>query len=209
MPAGLARFQEAIGAEFPTLLVPNAQAGQAPALQPFRFVSGDGNEVVSVALNLFSFTTKRYGVFAQFQDRFDALFSRFRKIHAPEELTRAGLRYVNVLPWLDTGLARPHPWLKLEIGAPKILRRSMPLFATSMVLEYPAGRLRVQAGRAQEQPAGPGVAARFTLDFDFSREGPFPVTDLPSFLDLGHTTVEDAFFGLLTPEALRRLEGRS
>jgi uncharacterized protein (TIGR04255 family) len=46
------------------------------------------------------------------------------------------------------------------------------------------------------------------LDLDGYLEGSVPTGELPDFLDRAHTVIEDAFFGLLTDEYHRYLQGK-
>ena len=55
--------------EFPKVGVPNAEIGQAPALQPYQFKSDDDHEPVMVAINRFAYSTKRCDGFAKFKPR--------------------------------------------------------------------------------------------------------------------------------------------
>lgn len=214
--SGLERFQKAVGTDYPRLFVPAVQPGQFPALIPFRLSSQDDSRSINVALNLFSVMARSYGVFPEFRAEFDRLFSEFRKMHNPPTLTRLGLRYINVLPVAPTvtGSILPilHPWLDMKTEVPEGLRRPVSESSTALVLEYPHGRLRLTVGNAQaEKRSADGTIANassvFLFDLDFFREGTIESSEVVSFLENAHATIEQAFFDLLRPDVVVQLEG--
>lgn len=211
--AGLDRFQRNLGEEFPTLFVPKAAAGEPLALKPYQWKSEDGSRSVNVALNVFSYMSRSYGVFDEFRAEFRRLAGFFFEIHKPQSFTRLGLRYINVLPTLNCAAEALHPWLSLGLRLPIFGESEASEVAGSFLLKRPGGTLRLAFGdalpsdRPQFGSKGAPIAG-FVLDFDFFRSGPVPASDLESFLDEGHRTIESLFFALVTPGALGVMEGR-
>ncbi|HPA51044.1 MAG TPA: TIGR04255 family protein [Thermoanaerobaculia bacterium] len=211
--AGLDRFQRALGPEFPSLFVPKAAAGEPLALKPFQWKSEDGSRSVNVALNVFSYMSRRYGVFEEFKTEFRRLSSMFFEIHRPDSLTRLGLRYVNIFPAMECTAEALHPWLELGLRLPALGESEASEVAAAFLLKRPGGTLRLAFGEAAPSdftPIGPaGVRLTgFALDFDFFRVGPAVVGDIDPFLDEGHQTIETLFFSMVKPEALRVMEGK-
>ena len=212
--AGLDRFQQTLGEEFPSLLVPKVHAGEAPALEPYQWQSEDGSRSISVALNLFSFMSRQYGVFGEFQSEFRKHADSFFGIYRPKKFTRMGLRFINLFPQLDSSVSALHPWLDLGMRTPVNPDGIVREIQGSMVVEVPPSILRLTFGKAIQSIPRPGSAFAglvegFVLDFDFYREGSIPPEEMSSFLESGHETIESWFFSLLKPEALNMLEGRT
>lgn len=101
-------FFEKIRSGYPRVLVPNAQAGVAPALQHYRFQSDDRVRTISVALNSLAFSETTYSGHQSFATEFERLaglfFSCFRSI---QRLVRVGWRYVNFIPVPHKGTVLP------------------------------------------------------------------------------------------------------
>jgi uncharacterized protein (TIGR04255 family) len=210
----LGQFQSAIQKEFPNLFVPTVPSGPDPsALMPYRFVSSDQSESLQVAVNRFALVWKRYSVFEAFRSRFLDLFGRFRsQAYDPPTFTRMGLRYMNVFPAQPASIKQFHPWLAIGLNAPSLASQNAEQITGSVNLVFPEGRLRVYVG---DEPTGlqnigfpaNALAGTFALDLDFYTGGPVPSGDLEVFLDAAHKRVDDAFFGLVTEEALKVLGG--
>jgi uncharacterized protein (TIGR04255 family) len=212
--AGLDRFQQTLGEEFPSLLVPKVQAGEALALKPFQWQSEDGSRSINVALNLFSFMSKQYGVFGEFQSEFRKYADSFFGIYSPKKFTRLGLRFINLFPQLDSTVSALHPWLDLGMRTPVSPKGTVREVQGSMVVEVPPALLRMTFGKAIQNSPRPGtpfagLAEGFVLDFDFYREGSIPMDEMLPFLETGHEIIESWFFSLLRPDALKILEGKS
>lgn len=206
---GLGSLQAALAEDFPKLLVPVADPGEALALKPYRLASADSSEFVCVAVNLFAFITTKYTVFEKFMDRLDALVRIFRKVHQPDVLSRVGLRYVNKLPWSDASAGRFHPWLNLGLKAPEILRRPIEEIQASFVLKYDHGSVRVAIGRERTPaaPQGATTADNFLLDLDYFTRIATAPRDLISVVRRGHDTLGKAFFDLLTRNGWNAMGG--
>jgi uncharacterized protein (TIGR04255 family) len=212
--AGLDRFQKTLGEEFPSLLVPKVQAGEAHALKPYQWQSEDGLRSINVALNLFSFMSRQYDVFGGFQSEFRKHADSFFEIHRPKRFTRLGLRFINFFPHLESTVSALHPWLDLGLRTPAILEGTVKEIQGSVVVEVPPALLRMTFGKAAQNGPRPGtpflgLTEGFVLDFDFYREGSIPADEIFSFLEAGHQVIESSFFSLLKPDALKMLEGKS
>lgn len=103
MELGRAEFYGRIRDHFPTLHVPRASEGEAPALQPYRFLTEDETRWVGLAVNSLSYSVKGalYGSFVEFSkgflDRLSTLLEVVPSV-ADRGMTRVGLRYQNHIP---------------------------------------------------------------------------------------------------------------
>src|SRR5262249_43250106 len=89
-------FWTNIKRDYPKMLVPT----QASALMPYQFHSDDGTNALSVGLNSFALTCRKYLGHAKFAAAFFDAFDSFQRLIHLRHLTRAGLRYVNVIPFV-------------------------------------------------------------------------------------------------------------
>jgi uncharacterized protein (TIGR04255 family) len=213
------RFQREVRAEFPKLFVPAAVVGVSPLTQSMKLASNDGADSLLLAINSFAFSTDRYDTFPAFREKFLKIQSLFCKYLELSQLTRFGLRYVNILPpACDDGTLghRIHPCLNLELSG--LTTDGAWTNQPQVIVEKEAGRcilrtalLSVQGGasvppgvvRAPFVALSPGVQ----LDLDCYSNAACTVGDLPTLLDEAHDTIESAFFGIITGEYLKYLKG--
>lgn len=211
--AGLDRFQQNLGAEFPSLFVPKAAAGEPLALKPYQWKSEDGSRSVNVGLSVFSYMSRRYGVFEEFRTEFKRLAGLFFEIYRPNLFTRLGLRYINIFPSLEGRAEALHPWLDLGLRLPVFGDSEASEVSGAFFLKRPGGTLRLAFGdahlmdRPQIGPKGVPMDG-FALDFDFFRVGSTAIDEVDSFLDDGHRSIEELFFALVKPDALDVMEGK-
>jgi uncharacterized protein (TIGR04255 family) len=205
-----AGLQSKIRGEFPKMLVPQVSAGEAVALKPVQLVAEDDGEVVSLAINSFAFSTKRYQTYGEFRKRFVQIFDIVAGLYLPPAFTRVGLRYLN---WLPSEFPKSeksgqlHPGLTLGItGAPAgEMHNPQVLF----VVKNGEHMLRVALLPDENlaHNAGQEMGSKL-LDFDgFVAAKKIDIDGIMPILDRAHEMIDDAFFGMLTPEFLAYLNG--
>jgi uncharacterized protein (TIGR04255 family) len=196
-------IQKAVQREFPQLLVPKVQGGDFPALKPFHLAAADDSERLTLAVNSFAFITRRYPEFEGFRQRYEPLLKLFLDHFQPRHVTRAGLRYLNWLPTelpsLGSNPRRLHPALKLELAG-------LPCEEAWLATPSFQGQQRHGDSLLTIQ-LGPDGDNGIRLDFDCSRAGELPATDVMSILDGVHQVIEQAFFALVTEEYLAYMKG--
>lgn len=198
---GRAEFFQRIRDDYPTLRVPKAAAGEAPALQPYRFDSGDGGRWVGLAVNSLSYATKgpHYGSFDDFAGVFLNVLHELVEIVpsvSASGLTRVGLRYQNHLPVrrdADGGvLEMPLDLANLSLGRETLAN-------VLHVAEYvtPNGKMRVIIDTTQEGIAP--LAALFDVDVMVDRDldQTIPIDDVDGVLHLAHSDVKATLSNLL------------
>jgi len=213
------RFQREVRAEFPKLFVPVAANGIPPLTQPARLVSTDGADSLLLAINSFAYSTERYQDFPTFREKFLRMRDIFCRHATLTDLTRFGLRYINILPPSgDDGMLgnRIHPCLTLELtglAAPAGPWTNQP----QIVVERTAGRFTLRAALLSAVPVGlPGGAGMSVplgllpgvqLDLDCYLNNPGPVQGVAALLDEAHAAIDAAFFGMITSEYHGYLKG--
>lgn len=123
-------FWDKIRGEYPDILVPQLQDGQAVALQHYKFRDPASNRSVAVALNSLAFSEMKYSGHKSFIAEFDRLVTIFHATYPSiGKITRVGWRYVNVMPFSrENGLIPLNRILNLDISLPgKIFQKTVAL----------------------------------------------------------------------------------
>jgi uncharacterized protein (TIGR04255 family) len=210
--------QRELRADYPKLLVPAAVEGIAPMLQPVHLANRDDSHLVMLAVNTFGVSSRRYGGFEKFKEDLRRVLNVFSRHYDLRLATRMGLRYTNVLPetFGEAGApgGRLHPCLKLGLSnwpVEQVEHTDQPLLVMNGAVRglklrvSLLPRAAVLLNRAVNiQSAVHGII----LDLDGYRDGATPVAEFDDFLESAHALIEDTFFGLVTDEYHRYLQGR-
>lgn len=186
-----------IRGDFPTVWVPNAEVGKAPALQPYQFKSEDDAETIMTAINRFAYSTKRYGGFVKFKPRALELARSFCEQFGIAKLNRIGLRYINIVPFVrDAGRV---PWPQYFT-----IRMNLPAdaydFLTNASLAYQAKRdggtitTRIACVRSDASDEA------FLLDFDFAKTEDITAATLSAEIQEAHDHTKRVFEEIVSQE---------
>lgn len=201
-------LQEKLKGTYPKLLVPSAQPGTAPLLQPLRLATADDDSAVLFSLNLFALSTNSYSTYEVFRGEFETALRAFQEVFALPPLNRLSLQYKNILPSAEE---RPdsavHPFLKVAVSGMRGSWNAQPQLA----LETRHGRFALRTAVARPvvpRPMqgiilDPGVR----LDFDCFTTEDVAIDSVLPIMDEAHGIVEDAFFSIITDEYLGYLKG--
>jgi uncharacterized protein (TIGR04255 family) len=195
---------------YPKLLVPTVEMGNFPLLQQVRFTSADDVHIVLMAVNSFGVSTRAYTKYADFRQRFETALQTLTAEFDIPQLTRFGLRFVNVLPPLLNPGAQSavHPALKMTVSGVKGAWRAQP----QVVLETDRGRMTLRTLLVQPPPVttAPGflLDPGIRLDFDCYVKDP-GTGDVLGLMDEAHDIIDDTFFDIITPAYLSYLRGHS
>jgi uncharacterized protein (TIGR04255 family) len=189
--------------EFPNVLVPKLQPGQAVALVPYHFQSEDGLRSFMTALNLCAYRTSAYVGFSAFKGEVLKWMGLFRELFPIDRMNRTGLRYINAIPYGLTKVPLKRLFrFGLQLGdvVPEEFSRFL------LITEIPGrvGSITLQMGVAEEQ--GEDV---LVLDFDFETTGELHFSDLEQYLEVSHAETKRLFEGLLTDEYRTYLRGET
>jgi uncharacterized protein (TIGR04255 family) len=192
-------FYRSIRHEFPLLLVPYLEQGQAVALQHYRF-KAHNDRWLALATNslVYSVPNEDYESFVKFKNGFKNYVDLFRKVYLHMEgFTRVSLRYVNHLP-VSRGVEGEITFIPTKL--PTAVDGQVQ--NTLHVAEYQlnGGLLRVAIDTTQED-LSPKLAL---LDFDFSYNADvsnvIPISELENRLDSAHKAVKDSLYLLITDD---------
>lgn len=199
-------FYAKIRDRFPSVLVPAIQPGQPVALQPYHFKSKDGSDTVMVAINRFAYATQRYPGFGQFEPAALELAEQFCKHFKIGKLTRTGLRYINVIPFLREG--RVIPWRQyftVELVVPE----SSPddFLNIGLLLESRCDKgviaTRIACGKTAD-----GSKEVFLLDFDFAKTEDLHTKNLRQYMEESHDHTKKVFEKIVSDSYKAVMEGK-
>ena len=198
-------FYESIKKDFPNIFVPNAQFGQALALQPYEFKSADHKKVIRFSINSFAFHTSDYSSgFELFEEeclKYINLFIKFFKIST---LNRMGLRYINRIAIMrKDGLIPIGEYLNFGFELPDSMSSDPEIFHALLINKVGDGKLRTLI-QYQEVPPKNEV---ILLDFDYYYEDKIKAIDFPKYLTQAHKHIkEDVFKKLISENYMKALE---
>lgn len=195
-------FYRSIRHEFPSLLVPYPDQGQAPALQHYRFKASN-ERWLALATNSFAYSvpSEDYESFVKFKNGFKNYLELFRKVYFyMEGFTRVSLRYINHLP-VSRGVGGEITFIPTKL--PSAVDGQVQ--NTLHVAEYQlnGGILRVAIDTTQED-LSPKLAL---LDFDFSYNTDvsnlISLNELEERLESAHKAVKDSLYSLIADDYAR------
>ena len=190
-------FFELIRSDYGKVLVPIMQAGQAPALEPYRFNKEDDQSGVITAINRFAHFTKKYEGFESFKRETLRLINLFAEKFNINKLNRTGLRYINVIPFIrDKGGYPISNFLNLEVKLPAVYPNSFQHLDLAFVCQTEGGSMttRIEPVTRKEDKSIEAIL----LDFDFAKENNLKVEDVEKYIDESHRYTKDMFEQLIT-----------
>lgn len=209
-------FQEQIRERFPELRVELGLAlrlagsgsqdkpDQESGARVFRFLTADELTTVSLAVDFFALSTRRYRHWAVFAGDLDLIHGAVQSVYRPAYATRIGLRYINRFTMENTGVDSLeelrdlfHPDLTSLLRSEAWIEPAEML--SQLVLTDGEAKLKIRTGfgRGEEEPF-------FVLDFDYFASGKLGLDGLVDRLDQYHQTIYDAFRWCVPEDGLSR-----
>ncbi len=165
-------FWEEIRSEYPDILVPHAQEGQAVALQHYKFRNPESGRTVAVALNSLVYSEAKYSGHTSFIAEFDRLIQIFTRLYPNlGRISRVGWRYINVMPFSrEDGLVPLSRILQLNISFPGRIFEKTSALNMEWTGKCFGGEVTIKLAAAK-QKALPDQEA-LILDLDIGRTDP-------------------------------------
>ena len=190
------RFFNEIRDDFPTVWVPHVEPGKPLSMQPYHFKTNDGSESVMVAINRFAYSARRYEGFEAFRPHALSLVKKFCGKYGIKKLSRTGLRYVNVIPFLRSDDLVP--WTKyftVNLAMPESSMKEVSNVALVLESRSATGKMttRIACGKSEDE-----TQEVFILDFDFSKTKALDVSKIPQYLDESHEHTKKVFEGVVS-----------
>ena len=200
----LLRVEQGVQVQFPLPGNPDAPSAEfKPKL--YRFVSEDEQTAVSLTLNFYALSTRRYTHWQAFAADLQLVHDAAQQVYQPAYASRIGLRYTNRLTLENTQTQTKEELfdlLRTELTA--TLRGPVWQDATEMVCQvsFIEQNARLNFRVAYEEVEGPA----FILDFDYFEKGKLPLDGLVERCDRYHTIIYDAFRHCLPDETLQKFQ---
>jgi uncharacterized protein (TIGR04255 family) len=191
------KLYEAVRQEFPEVRVPNSIPGTALALQPYHFYNPDEDKLLLVAINKFAFSTRNYLGFNAFKTEVNQYMELFKELFHLKQLTRTGLRYVNLIPYTkENGLLPFGRYFRLNVELPPADPSAVLDIKLGYVTPTASGKLTM---RLESVVRGTGEEA-FILDFDYAKEDNLRFDGLADYLEESHEQTKQFFESIITDE---------
>lgn len=203
------RIYEIVRGDFPRIEVPASSPGDFPALKPFKFSSKDGNRIIQISMNRFSYHEKKYkGGFVEFEKSCLGLLPKFLELFGIASLKRTGLRYINHIPFVRVkGIIPLAKYLNIKISLPGNAGREFEGLGVVLVSRLGEGKLRTvvetrSSGKEQK-------AEMILLDFDYFIEGSIAAGDVGKLLKMSHKHTKKVFLDFISKDYVPVMRGES
>jgi len=197
-------FYEEVREKFPKVLVPQVNPGQFPALTPYHFRSADEKTSLMVAINRFAYSTRIYDGFASFKKQAMHYMVIFGEHFRLRELTRTGLRYVNIIPFSREGDLLPiERYFRFRVETPPVRPAQVSNISFRYVTPTEKGSLtlRLECVTSTEQQEA------FLLDFDYAKVSGLNFNQLEEYIDESHAETKLFFESIVTDEYRQFMNG--
>ncbi len=193
------KYYEKIREYFPDISVPKVESPEPYPLKPYRFETSDKLKMIQFSINRFSFHTKKYNTFNEFNTEVINYIESFCELYRISKLNRTGLRYINHIPIeRENGVLQISKYLKFGYILPDIIPSNLELFQTVLLSRIEEGKLRILI--ASQNAIGTGDGEIMVLDFDFFFEGDLSVDLLKNYLQNSHIHTKKVFESLISKE---------
>jgi uncharacterized protein (TIGR04255 family) len=199
-------FWNRIREGYPLVFVPSAKPDRPLALEPYRFQRDGDNQSpgIALAMHRFAMYVRRYEGYPVFRAEFLRLLDEFQSVFALERLTRAGWRYVNVIPFVrDAGVIPLQRFLKLDVHMPGPGRQF-----TSLDLSFESRETSGSVTTRLKSVRAESGQEALLLDFDFGRLGDdLRFSEVGQYMEEAHGYTRGLFESLITDDYRAYLEG--
>ena len=207
-------FQDLVRERFPllaleqgfSLKVPKPGIREEPGVEALakihRFQTADEMTTISLAVDFFALSTKRYTHWRDFLADLKFVQNSTKRVYQPAYATRIGLRYINRFTLKNTGFERFDQVLDIFQPDLVVLLRSQvwsdPLeFLSQLILIDGNGKLSLRTGFGNEKGE-----RFFLLDLDYFEEGQISLEDTFKRVQRYHRVIYDAFRWCVKDESL-------
>jgi uncharacterized protein (TIGR04255 family) len=197
-------FQALIRDTYPKLLLPGAQGGVAPSLQHYRFEREDELSGVQVAVNSFSYYSRRYPGAPEFIDEATRLYGFFSSLVPSIDVRRVGWRYINAIPFIREGTTIP---LSRYFTARSVFADGLHdrYIRVNLEAEYDAGPSHVSVRLASMTNVAIPQQEALILDIDASDSG--GASGVPNAFQKLHGVARNVFEEFISEEYRAFLRG--
>lgn len=194
--------------DYSQVLVPQIKENEFVALQPYRFENTDKSAGIMLAINRFSYYSRKYPGFALFKKEVLKLTGKFKKSFPRiNDLTRIGFRYVNIIPFTrEEGAVPVDKFLNLKLQLPSIISEKYNNLSIGFVAKTDRGTITTRIETLAV--TGKGGEA-ILLDIDCAKEGSLSINSIEKYLDESHSYGRQLFEDIITESYRMFLRGEN
>jgi uncharacterized protein (TIGR04255 family) len=178
------------------VLVPGTVPGKATAFEPYRFENTDGNNGIMLSIDKLAFYCKKYEGFNSFKKETMRLFFIFEELFKIQKLRRAGLRYINIIPFVrENDIIPIENYLNIKIVLPNSITtdfKNLSLIFVSPTKEGGSLTTRIESAISNDKKQE-GII----LDFDYAQEGDLYFSQIDKYLEGSHNNTKYIFEQLI------------
>lgn len=203
-------FWNEVREQYPTIRVPNAQPGVAPAVQHYRYQHLDGSRSLAVALNSLALSETKYSTHQPLLKEFENVHRVFSKCYPRiTTINRIGWRYVNVIPFVrEKGFVPLDQYFKWDFAIAASVPKKFRAIQATFEIPSDKGIAVVRLVTARDSRDESKEA--FLLDLDYCIEKPAAAfKDAPKLMKQLHTLNRQVFEDLITDQYRSYLRGDS
>jgi uncharacterized protein (TIGR04255 family) len=199
------RFYGKVKSVYSNVLVPRSREGVAMPLEPYRFERRDGTGGVMLSLNKMAVYSKEYEGFATFKKETMRLLTIFGDMYQIKKLNRAGLRYINIIPYSrEKDIIPLSNYVNVNVEFPKAIPSDFLNMMAIFVSKAGDGSITTRIGSAISTDRTKEV---LILDFDYAREGNLQFDLVEKYLVQSHRHTKRLFEDLITEDYKRVMRG--
>lgn len=199
-------FFNEIRGHYSKIMIPKSIPGKTMAFEPYRFESADGNNGIMLAINKLAFYCKNYEGFYAFKKEAIRIFRIFKDLFNIQEFQRAGLRYINIIPFVrENDMIPIENFLNMKIIFAKSVITDFKNISLIFVSPNKSGNslaTRIESVISQDKKQE-GII----LDFDCAKEGNLSFSQIDTYLEENHESTKDIFEQLITDNYKKVMRG--
>ena len=200
-------FYKRIRNEYPRILVPRMKAQRFPALEPYRFEKQDKSSGIMLAINKFSYYSRKYPGYTKFQKESMGLIQGFGNIFNLDKLNRTGWRYINIIPFTrETGNIPLKRFLNLRLITPKSMPDQFENISIVFILKVNGGSITVKLESMMTEDK---KNEALLLDFDYVKVKNLAFRKVKSYMQESHRFTRTLFEELITNNYRKYLRGET
>lgn len=199
------KFYEQIRNIYPKVSLPVVIDGKAVPLEPYRFDRDDGTYGIMLAIDKIAFYCKKYEGFNQFKMEVLKVLSIFGNMFKIKKLDRAGLRYINIIPFArEKDIIPIENYLNVKIHLPKPFQSEFKHLGLIFVSQTDGGSITTRIEPAMSLDK---TQEAILLDFDYAKDENLNFQSIKEYIEESHQHTKNLFEGLITEDYRKVMRG--
>lgn len=199
------KFYNKLKNYFPKILKPKIYQTTEFNINIYHFVKNDEQSGIIVSINKIAYFEKKYEGFAKFKKNALKFFSIFGLLYGIEKLSRTGLRYINVIPFIrNDGVIPLEKYLDVKLGFPEPISCNFKNIGIIIDSQIKGGSITTRIESALSPMQNQEV---LILDFDYSKEENLKFSEIEKYIDESHLFTKMLFEKITTEDYKKIMRG--